>query len=153
RISASTVRGFSSGHVRREGAPGSDRATRSLCRMASAAVRGRGHEVVRNRGLSVTGRARLMLIRSAKVLIVSSMAMAICLLIAIIGQSYVRLLPLNLVAFAAAYLLEGFVGELVLSALLFATCLSPLLYLVVGTRFGYEQLTPWLTALFGAILP
>src|SRR5262249_51903208 len=45
------------------------------------------------------------------------------------------------------------VGELVLSALLFATCLSPLLYLVVGTRFGYEQLTPWLTALFGAILP
>src|SRR5262249_48259081 len=50
-------------------------------------------------------------------------------------------------------LLEGLVGDLVLTSLMFATCLAPLLYAVVGTRFGYEQLTPWLVALFGAMLP
>src|SRR5438552_2718011 len=94
-----------------------------------------------------------MLTRGSKILVVASTGMALCLLIAIIGQSYPILLPLNLAAFAAAFLLEGLMGELVLSAVMSLIYLAPLMYLLVGTRFSYEHITPWLSALFGAILP
>ena len=91
--------------------------------------------------------------RISKRVVVASTGLALCLLVALLSQSYPVLLTLNLVAFAAACLLEGLAGDLVLSVLMFATCLAPLMFLVTGTRFSYEHLTPWLSALFGAMAP
>jgi len=90
--------------------------------------------------------------RLTKAIVVLSAAAALALMIHLVGRGFPPLFRVTIAIFVAAGVLSVLVGDLVLSGILFLTCVVPALFLVLTGDTTYHFM-PWLAALFGFLLP
>ena len=90
--------------------------------------------------------------RLTKAIVVLSAAVALALMVHLVSRGFPPLFRATIATLVIAGVLSILIGELALSGILFLTCVTPALFLVLTGDITYHFM-PWLAALFGFLVP
>ena len=90
--------------------------------------------------------------RLTKAVVLLSAAAALALMVHLVSRGFPPLFRVTIATCVIAGVLSVLIGDLALSGILFLTCVTPALFLVLTGDITYHYM-PWLAALFGFLVP
>jgi hypothetical protein len=90
--------------------------------------------------------------RLTKAIVVLSAVIALSLMVHLVSRGFPPLLRVTIATLVIAGVSSVLIGDLALSGILFLTCVTPALFLVLTGDITYHYM-PWLAALFGFLIP